>query len=112
MIPSSVHSNLETCRISRLSSFSTFCEATRALRTPRGQQWYPKDRSTWTVDTLQNVSEATRMEMDAHHCFQLVLVSAGRGRCARGEVCRDRFVRCSRQCGQQTLKKSSFLTKP
>ena len=48
-------------------------------------------------------------EMDAHHCFQLVLVSAdSRTVGARQSVSRP-FVRCSEQCGQQTLRKSSSV---
>ena len=36
----------------------------------RSQMWSLMDRSTWTVDHTH--------EMDAHHCFQLVLVDGER----------------------------------
>ena len=70
MIPSSVQAALVSARISLLlaaaihypASFPAFCEAIRAWHTSRSQTWSPKDRSTWTVDTLQSVNEATRME--------------------------------------------------
>ena len=70
MIPTSVQAALVSARISLLlaaaihhpDSFPAFFEAIRAWRTSRSQTWSPTDKSTWTVDTLHSVNEATRME--------------------------------------------------
>ena len=82
MIPSSVDAALVSARISlslslalsrslsllsaaaihHPASFPALCEAIRVWHTSRSQTWSPKDRSTWTVETLQSINEATRMK--------------------------------------------------
>ena len=118
MIPSVVQGALVSARISlllaaaihHLASFPAFCEAIRAWRPSRSQTWSPNDRSTWTVDALQSVSEATRMEwmrttVFKSYLFPLIEDGEREAKCVE-TAC------CSEQCEQQMLRKSNSVTNP